>query len=483
MVRALLLGHRYLGIAVGFLMVAWCLSGIVMMYVPYPQLTEASRVRHLPPIDWRNCCAISQTKWPAATHLQVEMLATHPVLRVETAGGFERLVDLQTGNRISEVSPALAAGVAAMFAERTPAYGDLPANSIDHDQWTVQGAHGADRPLYRFRLGDSSGTELYVSSRSGKSVQITTARERFWNWLGSVPHWLYFSALRQHGAVWSQIVVLTSTLGCFLTLTGLFVGIRAMKHSSGGRWLPYRDFHYWHHLLGLVFGLFILNWVASGLVSMNPWGFLAGEASNSRTARVESALEDHRKIRSSLLAIARTTPGMNLVSVDSAPFDGRLFLMGTAADGRRIRLDEEGNVAPVSRTELTHIAQMLAQSDSLVSAEMITSEDDYYFSHHREHAQLPAYRVILGNAARTRFYIDPASGEIQRRIDRDARWYRWLHQALHRMDFSASLRASGARDVLMILLLTGMSAVCAIGTYLGIRRILTPGSRVRQRDG
>jgi uncharacterized iron-regulated membrane protein len=482
MMRALLLGHRYLGIAVGLLMVGWCLSGIVMVYVPYPLLTEASRVRHLPPIDWRNCCAILQTGWPAATHLQVEMLATHPVLRVRTVAGFEHLIDLQTGTRILEVSPALAANVAGMFAEHAPVYTDLPANSIDHDQWTVQGAHGSDRPLYRFRLGDSSGTELYVSSRSGKSVQITTARERFWNWLGSVPHWLYFSVLRQHASVWSQVVVLTSTLGCFLALTGLYVGIRAMKHSPDVRRLPYRGFHHWHHLLGLIFGVFILSWVASGLVSMNPWGFLAGDTSNSETTRVEGVLQDGRKISSSLLAIARAAPALRLVSIDSAPFYGRLFLMGTTADGQRIRLDEEGKVAPLPLTELAHIAQRLARSNPLVSAEMITSEDDYYFSHHREQAQLPAYRVILGNAAGTRFYVDPASGEILRRIGHDGRWYRWLHQALHRMDFSASLRASGVRDVLMIILLTGMSAVCAIGTYLGIRRTLTPSSRVPRRD-
>ena len=42
MARLILLLHRYLGIAVGALMVMWCLSGIVMMYVSYPALRESA---------------------------------------------------------------------------------------------------------------------------------------------------------------------------------------------------------------------------------------------------------------------------------------------------------------------------------------------------------------------------------------------------------------------------------------------------------
>src|SRR5438067_1962984 len=42
--RALVILHRYLGIAVGLLMAVWFVSGIVMMYVGFPRLTEAERV-------------------------------------------------------------------------------------------------------------------------------------------------------------------------------------------------------------------------------------------------------------------------------------------------------------------------------------------------------------------------------------------------------------------------------------------------------
>jgi hypothetical protein len=62
------------------------------------------------------------------------------------------------------------------------------AELIDYDQWTVAGDFDRDRPLQRIALNDSAGTELYVSSRSGKVVLTTTRRERMANYAGSIAH-------------------------------------------------------------------------------------------------------------------------------------------------------------------------------------------------------------------------------------------------------------------------------------------------------
>jgi len=94
----------------------------------------------------------------------------------------------------------------------------------------------------------------------------------------------------------------------------------------------------------------------------------------------------------------------------------------------------------------------------------------YYFSHHRELVSLPAYRIILDDTQQTRYYLDPVSGQVLSVVDSNGRWYRWLHQALHRTDFSAAIRASPTRDVFMVTALVGMALVSALGTYLGLRR-------------
>lgn len=447
----LILAHRYLGIAVGLLMALWCLSGMVMMYVPYPQLTEDERVQHLQPIDWRQCCAAPSGPVPG---FQIEMVGAQAVLRVGN-----QVTDLATGASVESVSQDVAArwGSAPQLLER-----------ITYDQWTVQVSHGPDRPLLHFALNDARGTELYVSSVTGKAVQQTTSRQRLWNWLGAVPHWLYFTTLRAHSELWSQVVIGSSLLGCFLTLTGIYVGLKQLKRRSSGRWIPYKGFQYWHHAVGLCFGLFVLTWVVSGLISMNPWGFLEGDGFDEPT-RLRGAPLSMSQVTATLNALAHSSLHADVVQVQSAPLAGRLFVIAQRATGERIRLDELANPAPLSPDELRAIATTIFSGES--SLELLLHEDEYYFSHHREHARLPAYRLIANDHGNTRYYIDPVSGEILRKVDRDNQWYRWLHQAPHRFDFSVLSRSRPLWDLLTLALLSGATVVCAIGAYLGLRRL------------
>ncbi|MFC6049714.1 PepSY domain-containing protein, partial [Methylobacterium hispanicum] len=50
--RWLYLTHRWLGILTGLLFATWFVSGVVMMYVGFPRLTDAERRAALPPIAW-----------------------------------------------------------------------------------------------------------------------------------------------------------------------------------------------------------------------------------------------------------------------------------------------------------------------------------------------------------------------------------------------------------------------------------------------
>src|SRR6202051_1551647 len=49
--RALMLLHRWLGVAFCLLFAMWFASGIVMHFVPFPALTEAERFAGLAPLD------------------------------------------------------------------------------------------------------------------------------------------------------------------------------------------------------------------------------------------------------------------------------------------------------------------------------------------------------------------------------------------------------------------------------------------------
>ena len=471
MPRLILLLHRYLGIAVGALMVMWCLSGVVMMYHRYPVLREGDRLAHLEPIAWNGCCKIPDTL-PAAVQpgsIRIEMLGGRPVLYLAEDS---RPIDLRTGALIESILADQAAEVAQRYAAALSPPPRL-LGLIDRDQWTVSGDFNAERPLFRFGLGDAADTELYVSSSSGRAVQLTTARERFWNWLGTVPHWLYFTELRRHAGVWSQVVIYASLLGCFLAGLGTYLGVRQWAARPPGRWSPYVGFNLWHHIAGLVFGIFTLTWVLSGLLSMNPWGWLQGAGAHTESARIQGAPKSSPKdLAAALQAQAAAHPAA--VSLKAAPLNGRLYFIAGTARGERLRLDDGGAPAPLGSADLEVLAQALVRAEppntpaAPNTPELMTQEDNFYFGHHQALA-LPVYRLVL--ASGTRYYLDSVSGMVIAKLDAEARAYRWLHEGLHRMDFAASVRGRPQWDALMLLLISGVTLVCVTGATLGYRRL------------
>jgi len=466
--RVLVIAHRYLGIAVGVLMLMWFASGIVMMYVGFPQGIGKERLGALAPIAWQGCCRIEGPldDNDAFERVEVETLLGKPVLRLRRPPLPERVIDLDSG-AAKEIDFDLAQSIARDASPRLVGT-EAPiaeAEEIEEDdQWTV-GRYRADRPLFRFAFADPAATTLYVSGTSGRIVLRTTASQRFWNWLGAVPHWIYPTALRSNGLLWSRIVIWASIIGIFLTVLGLYLGIAQIKR--GKRVSPYRGLFFWHHMTGLVFGIITLTFVASGLVSMNPWGFLEGRRSGER-ALIEGAAMRWGAIKASLEAVKAQAP--HAVSLATAPLAGRLYWLAIDGAGQVTRIDAAGHPAPLTAADLAAAAQRIGGANAVASQEMLAREDAYYFAHHDD-VVLPVYRIILDNADATRFYLDPATGVLLKRADANARWQRWLFSGFHRLDFTEGMRHRPLWDIVMIVLLVGGIGLGATGVYLAIRRI------------
>ena len=454
-------------------MLMWCASGVVMLFVHYPELDEGHRVQALAPIDWRGCCqfppvAASQ---PIA-NASVEALAGTPMLRLEPEGGPPAMFDLRTGAPVTKVGQDVAEAVAA-------GYGPLDElRIVDRDQWTVSGEFNPHRPLYKVALADRARTEIYVSSKTGEAVQATTGAGRFWNWLGSVPHWLYPTVLRSHPAVWTQVVIWTSLLGCFLTATGLYVGWAAFRPFGDRRWSGYRRVWLWHHLAGLVFGVLTLTWVASGLVSMNPWGFLEGSGGGAARARLQGPHPTWAQVRDAISGLAAHPPAGPTLRVSTAPFGGKLYLVSAGLGGQLVRHDGAGAPISLSAADLADAARRLADGRTISSATVVTRQDAYYFSHHST-VRLPAYRLILKGGERD--YLDPRTGQLLARFDADARGYRWLHEGLHRWDFVPGARQGPVWAAVMVLLLSGVTLGVGAGVWLSWKAALRDLRRLTRR--
>jgi len=223
--------HRWVGVGACLFFAMWFLSGLVMMYVPYPAYTQDERLAHLAAIEWSKVNVAPSAALAAAgaksypQELRLEMAGLDPVWRINADG--KRSV-------ISAVDGAQAGGVAEWRAHQIgqaydPVLRPTLIRLLERDQWTVAQGYNRARPMYLYDLHDGKGGRLYVSKTLGEVVLQTTGGERFWNWLGSVPHWLYPTVVRMFPEAWRQVVMWFSGVAAISAFTGLWVGVLRMR--------------------------------------------------------------------------------------------------------------------------------------------------------------------------------------------------------------------------------------------------------------
>jgi len=461
--------HRWLGVAIALLMALWTLSGFVMMYVSYPETRAEERYAGLDPLDRSACCAAAKRPESQMDSAAVEMLLGKPVLRVMTPDG-PLMLSLQ-GASSPSIGEVEAGEIAQTYMRNT--FGTAPAvqvEPVEVDQWSLQQQRYA--PLFKATLADPRGTQLYISGLTGEVVQDTHRTERLWNWFGAVPHWLYFTPLRKDGALWSQVVIWTSLLGTFLTLTGLYVGVVLFKWRK--RKSPFHGVALWHHWSGLIFGVVTLTWVFSGFTSMQPWGWLESEGPGTEVQAMAGRpliWSDVDALYRALNVNHRPSRISGVVSAEVSVQGGKPWAILVRSDGSRGRAALM-SLAPAqpSWNELAAMAEAAKPGTRIASQGMIYEGDAYHYGHHSTPALLPAYRVIYADAEATRLYLDPRTGELIDYVDAGSRSFRWWHSGLHRLDFSG-LRERPLWDLVTLALLAGTAVVCVLGVWMGWRRV------------
>src|SRR5215510_10905377 len=113
--RATVITHRYLGVAVGLLMLVWFFSGIVMMYVSFPGLSAEQRIRVLGPIQWQSCCSLDAQTWDddqPIRSLELNSVSGEPVMKLRPEGQPMRVMSLGPNGPSIELDMARARTIA-----------------------------------------------------------------------------------------------------------------------------------------------------------------------------------------------------------------------------------------------------------------------------------------------------------------------------------------------------------------------------------
>lgn len=482
MLRALLLTHRYIGIATCLFFAMWCVSGMVMMYVGFPQFTEVERFSGLAPLDLRTAhvlppqvlAGVGVDGWPR--EVRIEMVFGRPAYIVQFWDKSVRTIFADDGSALHHVEPAQAvAAVQQFFSASRVRY----LGQIERDQWTVPNSLRPYRPLHHLALGDDAGTEVYLSDRTGAIVRDTTRSERFWNWCGAVLHWVYFTELRKEPALWRQVVLWIAGVSIVSTCTGIVVGLirwRPQRRYQNGRMSPYHGMLRWHHVLGLAAAVPLLTWIVSGWLSLEPGHWVSDSDLDRVTYERYAGLDRPVATFTITPAVAWQAAFMDPPAKEVRLWwwEGKpLYVFVSSPRHRWLISGHESSLATaIGGTEaIVHAARRLLPEARLRRVVALHAYDFYWYTHH-DPRPLPVLRLTFDDPHATWFHVDPATGEVLERMDASRRWQRILFNALHSLDFPVLLAYRPVWNLVV-------TALCGLGLALSVTAVVIAWHRLQ----
>ena len=475
--RAIVVSHRWLGIAGWLVFIMWLATGIVMMYARMPAFSRAERFATLAPLDLSDARlspsdALRSQRIVDPERVVVAMLTGRPVYRV-LARGTWTTVFADNGEPLDRLSPDQALDEVRRFAPESAATIRYEARMTEPDQWTLE--DGAALPLHRVALGDADDRVFYLAERTGEIVGKTTRRERRLAFAGAVPHWLYFKPLRRHRGVWAESIIWMSAAGSVMCLLGLAWGVfggitrpaAAPSAAPGRGWqrttrvgVAYRGCMRWHHYAGLTFGMVTFTWFFSGLLSMDPLDWHAGtaptpsqrDALSGGPLRLDHvALDDLR--RAEELAARAALSGSGQDPDRTSPSRTKEIEIGQFLGEPRLIVDDRAD-AVIDRDRLLRAARDAVSGSAVTGVAWLDGYDAYYYDRGHE-LPLPVLRVQYADPRATWLYLDPNRGIILRKEERSSRVNRWLYHGLHSFDFPFLYNRRPLWDIVVIFFILG----------------------------
>ena len=490
--RSLIFVHRWLGVTLAVAFLLWFPSGIGMMYWTYPTVTAEDRLERAPAIDAAKvvlspqeaAAKIGITPTPAQTRL--DTFDGRPVYRFGGpstslgAGGRRgtaRIVYADTGEEQIEVPARMRHRIAeAWTGQKVSAARMDPV--IEVDQWTVQSPLRDMRPLWKYTW--PNGEQVYVSGESGEVVQYTTTGSRLGAYVSAIPHWFYFTPLRQNQPLWINIVIYSALAGTILSIMGMVVGIWMYSPSKRYRYagapsrMPYHGQKRWHTVFGLIFGLGAVTWAFSGMLSVDPPFLRRGEPGARRaTPTVASELRGRVRMEDFAAAhpreVLESNPRLHVKELEFTSFAGEPMFAATLGEGRVLMVTLAGEPVPqFDRARIEEIVRKAAPDPSLVETRVIDQYDLYYLDRNRERP-LPVILAQMHDAENARYYIDPKTARVVGSYS-NRNWVgRWLYNGLHSLDFPWLYNYRPLWDIVVIFFMTGGTALCVTSLVLAWR--------------
>lgn len=489
-IKLILHVHRYLGLAFSILFLVWFLSGFVMMYKGFPNLSTQEKLMGSSPVRFRPDPlnphkAMELAQLPGhLTSLRIASILQWPVYRLQDHQGNTETIFADNGNLLQKLDQYHAICIAKEFLG-----GDV---KIKHavltdrlDQWTPRTRFLPHLPLYKIFIDDPEKTVVYISSTTGEVVQKLNFNDKVWAWLGAIPHWIYFRDLRIYTQAWRDVVIGLSLVGTIMCLAGLILGIqRYVKARKRNRISPYKKAWFrWHHLLGFVFGLVVFTWIISGLFSMNPWRWSPESVLTAEERQhwqggdlqVDSSFTDIKQITERFTAHGKVKE-LELIRIAQRPY----WLARYENNQTKLLVADDTQAMPMDslpKKQLVDLTQKLKPGSTTQEVVWLTDYDSYYYNKERS-LTLPVIRIKMADAANTWYYIDPKTASVVKKNETASRVERWLYHGLHSLDFPVLFYKRPLWDIVVIFFMLGGTALCITSIALTARWVKRKSSLI-----
>jgi hypothetical protein len=476
MTRLLVTLHRWIGIVLCLMFATWFASGVVMIYVPFPSLSEADRIAGADELAVSEVgslpAALAATGIDSVDRLRLLQYQLRPMLVVEGDGGIVTASFADTAQRITPMTDADARNIAERFSGVAVA---SVSDLISYDQWVVHHRFDPYRPFFRVELADSAQTHLYVSTKSTEVLQQTNRQQRGWNYIGAVVHWIYPTFIRKDWAVWDQLVWWMSLVAIVGVMAGLILGLQrtlvARQRGHQGLASPFSGWLAWHHKTGLILGIVVLLWIFSGWLSMDHGRlFSVPDPSPQQIADVRNislidALDQVQKQDLTNFSRFREIEISALdelaVIIARRPELSELLVLGVNRS-RRSEFSIDAAESAVSN----------AWPNNTVIDRYLVPTNDVYGNLREGSLSETTLRLVLDDDKSTWVHLDLKDGRLISVMDSSRRAYRWLFNGIHSLDFPGLANRRPLWDLVMILLMAGGFVFSLTGIVIAYRRLV-----------
>lgn len=354
----------------------------------------------------------------------------------------------------------------------------------DFDAWIPWADFNAFFPIHKYYLEDDARTEVYVASTTGKVVQESTSKQRWLACFGAIPHWFYFKSLRLRQGLWADFVIWLSGIGAIMCLSGLIVGVyhlqkwRILKKKRSLNFSPYKKKWYkWHHIFGMIFGVFVFTFVFSGMLSLQDvpqWILPLDKKPDYQTLWSDPTTdpESFKLSVSDVLQDARfyDTKRMEWKQIGGEPYyflyrkyGQPTIVCADNADSIRLKTFSYEDLAAL-------VAKKFSGYDYAIS-NLKTS--DYYYTP----GENIVAKVVFDDRNKTWAYINAAHPVDLHTINKSERVSRWLYKGLHTFNFPALEELEWLRKLLLVIVCVFGTIISFTGVVLGYKYFL----RLRKR--